>query len=252
MFLYDIGITPYEEPFSKRTAQGLVLGEDGNKMSKSLGNVVDPVKIIEEYGCDVLRLYVLFMADYESAAPWSNTNISGCKRFLERAERMSEFVDDFNGIHPQHSLILNETIVKVSNDIETQKYNTAISQLMTFTNAIYNDKYISKEEYKIFLTLLYPFAPHMAEEMNEKIGNTTYICKSSWPKELKVVAKKIINMPVQINGKMRGTVEMEENLDQETAINIILENEKIQGLLKDVEIVKTIFVPNKITNFIVK
>ena len=192
------------------------------------------------------------MSDYESAAHWSNTNISGCKRFLERADRMSEFVDDFNGIHPQHSLILNETIVKVTNDIETQKYNTAISQLMTFTNTIYNDKYISKEEYKTFLTLLYPFAPHMAEEMNERIGNETYICKSTWPKELKVVAKKIINMPVQINGKMRGTVEMEENLDQETAINIILENEKIQNLLKDVEIVKTIFVPNKITNFIVK
>ena len=252
MFLYDIGVTPYEEPFSKRTAQGLVLGEDGNKMSKSLGNVIDPVKIINEYGCDVLRLYILFMSDYEAAAPWSNSNISGCKRFLERAERMADLVDDFNGIHPQHSLILNETIIKVTNDTETQKFNTAISALMTFVNAIYADKYISKEEYKIFLTLLYPFAPHTAEELNEKIGNTTYICKSAWPKELKVVAKKIINMPVQVNGKMRGTVEMEENLDQETAINIILENEKIKNILKDQTIVKTIFVPNKITIFIVK
>ncbi len=252
MFLYDIGVTPYEEPFAKRTAQGLILGEDGNKMSKSLGNVVDPTKIEEEFGVDVLRLYTLFMADYGSSAPWSSKNISGCKRFLERVEKMAEFIDDFKGIHPEHSLAMNDTIVKVSQDIETQKYNTAISALMTFTNAIYNDKYISKEEYTTFLTLLYPFAPHLCEEINEQIGNTTYLCKTTWPKELEVVAKKMLNLPVQVNGKMRATVEVEENETQEIVMKKVYENEKIKTCIGDGQVVKTIFVPNKIVNLIVK
>ena len=165
---------------------------------------------------------------------------------------MAEFIDDFKGIHPEHSLAMNDTIVKVSQDIETQKYNTAISALMTFTNAIYNDKYISKEEYTTFLTLLYPFAPHLCEELNEQIGNTTYLCKTTWPKELEVVAKKMLNLPVQVNGKMRATVEVEENETQENVMKKVYENEKIKTCIGDGQVVKTIFVPNKIVNLIVK
>ncbi len=250
MFLFDLGVVPFEEPYKKRTTQGLVLGEDGNKMSKSLGNVVDPMIMINKYGADVLRLYILFMADYECSAPWSNANISGCKRFLDRVERLQDFLDDFSGVHEEHIGALNTIIKKVANDIESMKFNTAISSLMTFVNGIYQDKYISKQELRLFLILLYPFAPHFAEELNEQIGFTTLICESEYPKEMEDNSVKTIKLPVQINGKMRDTVLVEENTPQNKVLEVIKQNEKLASYLTG-EIKKVIFIPNKIINIIV-
>lgn len=252
MFLYDIGVIPCEEPFKKRTAQGLVLAENGEKMSKSAGTAVDPMETVAEYGADVLRLYILFMSDYEAAAPWSNQNISGCKRFLDRIERLTDMLDDFDGAHPEHIDSINDIISKVTEDIDTLKYNTAIACLMTFVNKIYNDKYISKTELTTLLTLLYPFAPHFSEELNERIGNKTMLCKSSWPKTLESKGIKVLNIPVQVNGKVRAVINMEENTKEDLALALAKTNEKIDECLKGHEIVKTIFVPNKIINFIIK
>ena len=251
MFLYDIGVVPNEEPFKKRTAQGLVLAENGEKMSKSAGTAVDPMDTIKVYGADVLRLYILFMSDYESAAPWSSANISGCKRFLDRSERMMDFVDDYQGVHKEHAKDINTIIDKVTNDIETQKYNTAISSLMTFVNKIYSDKYISKDEYKIYLTLLYPFAPHFSEELNEQLG-FEMICKSHWPSKVECEDEIDIKIPVQVNGKVRLIMEINTKLDKEQIINLALSNEKIINSIKGQKVEKTIYVPNKILNFIVK
>ena len=252
MFLYDIGVIPEEEPFKKRTAQGLVLAENGEKMSKSAGTSVDPMETVEEFGADVLRLYILFMSDYEAAAPWSNKNINGCKRFLERVERMAEFVDDFKGVHPEHADDINTIITKVTEDIDTLKYNTAIASLMTFVNKIYNDKYISKEEFNIMLTLLYPFAPHFAEELNEMLGNKTMLCKTTWPTPVESVGVKKIKMPIQVNGKVRDVIEIEENTSKDDVIAIAKASEKIAVCLEGINIINVIFVPNKIVNIIAK
>lgn len=250
MALYDLGLVPYEEPYLKRSTQGLVLAEDGSKMSKSAGNTVDFIKIIDEYSADILRLYTLFMADYESSAPWSSANINGCKRFLERVERMGQMIDNFDGVHPKHISILNDIISKVTNDINSLKFNTAISSLMTFVNNIYNDKYISKQEFIEFLQLLYPFAPHFSEEMNEIIGNKTMICKSTWPQTRVDNSKKIINLPVQVNGKMKVLVQVEFGASQEEVIEKLKSSDKIKDLIL-AGVKKVIFVPNKIINLIV-
>lgn len=250
MFLYDLGLVPFEEPYKKRSMQGLVLGEDGNKMSKSLGNVVDPMDIINKFSADVLRLYVLFMADYECSTPWSSVNINGCKRFLDRVERMQDFVDDFKGVHKEHISSINAIIEKVTLDISLLKFNTAISALMTFVNTIYQDKFISKEEFRIFLTLLYPFAPHIAEEVNSLLGFNTYICKSKWAEKLQDNSVKIINLPVQFNGKMRGTIEVEEDITEAELLKKIAENEKFVNYFT-ANPKKVIFVKNKIINIIV-
>jgi leucyl-tRNA synthetase len=250
MTLYDLGLVPFEEPYKKRTTQGLILGEDGNKMSKSLRNVVDPIEFVNKFGADVLRLYTLFMADYESSAPWSSVNINGCKRFLERIERMTDFVDSFSGVHPEHITCFNSTISKVTMDIETLKFNTAISSLMTLVNTIYQDKFVSKEEFRELLILLYPFAPHFAEEMNETLGFKNYICKSPWPKMREDNSVKTIKLPVQINGKMKDLVVVNENATQKEVLQKIDENEKLKALIAN-GTKKIIFVPNKIINLIV-
>ncbi len=249
MALYDLGLVPYEEPYQKRSTQGLVLAEDGGKMSKSAGNTIDPIKMIDDYSADILRLYILFMADYESSAPWSSANINGCKRFLERVERMTPMIDDYEGVHEEHISKLNEIISKVTSDITTLKFNTAISALMTFVNSIYNDKYLSKQEFVEFLQLLYPFAPHFSEEMNEIVGNKTLICKSIWPKEREDNSKKIVKLPVQINGKMKDLIEIEFDSTQEEVLEKLKQSEKVKNLLEGVK--KVIFVPNKIINLIV-
>lgn len=250
MALFDMGFVPFEEPYKKRTTQGLILGEDGNKMSKSLGNVVDPIEFVNKYGADVLRLFTLFMADYESSAPWSSLNINGSKRFLERVERMKDFVDNFDGVHKEHVSMLNAVISKVTNDIDNIKFNTAISALMTHVNSIYQDKYISKEEFRELLILLYPFAPHFAEEMNETLGFKTYICKSAWPETREDNSIKTINLPVQVNGKMKDLVLVNEDCSQEEVLEKIKENDKLKQYLEN-GVKKIIFVKNKIINLIV-
>ena len=249
MFLYDIGVVPFEEPYKKRTTIGLVLGEDGNKMSKSLGNVVDPMDIIKKYGADVLRLYILFMSDYECSAPWSNTNISGCKRFLDKVERMSEIVDDFDGVHEEHITKLNSAIEKVTSDIENFKFNTAISCLMSLANDFIADGYLSKKEYRIYLQLLYPFAPHSTEELNERIGFAEYLCKSAWPKTMEDNSVKMVKIAVQANGKLKTVLTVQENATKEEVLKLVEEDEKTSAMLKIAK--KVIFVPNKIVNLVV-
>ena len=252
MFLYDIGVAPHEEPFKRRSAQGLILAENGEKMSKSDGTAVDPMETINEYGADVLRLYILFMSDYEKAAPWSSKNISGCKRFLERSERMMDFLDDYKGIHPEHARDINTVIEKVSNDIENQKYNTAISALMTFVNKIYQDKFISREEFRIFATLLYPYAPHFCEEINEMLGFDTLICKSTWPKTVECSQEETVKVPVQVNGKVRHVLEIEKSLSKEQVIELAKQNDKVANAIGEMNIANVIYVPGKILNIIVK
>lgn len=249
MFLYDIGVVPFEEPYKKRTTIGLVLGEDGNKMSKSLGNVVDPMDIIKKYGADVLRLYILFMSDYECPAPWSSTNISGCKRFLDKVERMCDIVDNFDGVHAEHITKLNSTIEKVTSDIENFKFNTAISCLMSLANDFVADGYLSKKEYRIYLQLLYPFAPHSAEELNERIGIKEYLCKSIWPKTMEDNSVKMVKIAVQVNGKLKTVLTVKENSTREEVLNFVEKDEKISAMFKVAK--KVVFVPNKIVNLVV-
>ena len=249
MFLYDIGVVPFEEPYKKRTTIGLVLGEDGNKMSKSLGNVVDPMDIIKKYGADVLRLYILFMSDYECSAPWSNANISGCKRFLDKVERMSDIVDNFDGVHEEHITKLNSAIEKVTSDIENFKFNTAISCLMSLANDFIADGYLSKKEYRIYLQLLYPFAPHSTEELNERIGFAEYLCKSAWPRTMEDNSVKMVKIAVQANGKLKTVITIHENATKEEVLKLVEEDEKTSAMLKIAK--KVIFVPNKIVNLVV-
>lgn len=249
MVLFDLGLVPFEEPYRKRSTVGLVLGEDGNKMSKSLGNTVDPMAVADQYGVDVVRMYELFMADYESPAPWSSENIVGCKRFLDRVERMADFIVD-KPISDEHVSLFNDAITKVTQDIQNMKFNTAISTLMTTLNVIYQDKYISKEEFRDFLTLLYPFAPHFSEEMNERLSLGDMLCKSSWPTLRVDNSEKKVNLPVQVNGKMRGLVVIKENATQEEAMSALLGDEKIKSFITG-DVKKVIFVKNKIINIIV-
>ena len=252
LFLHDIGVVPNAEPYKKRTVIGLVLGEDGEKMSKSLGNTVDPMSVVEKFGADVLRVYVMFMGDYEKAIPWKSKDILGCKRFLDRVSRLDQFLTDQQDVYEKHYAIYNDTVKKVTEDIESFKFNTAIACLMTYVNEIYNDKIISKTELKTILTLLYPFAPHLAEELNEQCKLGEYICLGSWPKTLEVEVVKNIKLPIQINGKVRAFVEMKENLTKEQTFELVLQDEKVKSYLQNQTIVKEIYVPNKIINFIVK
>ena len=169
-FLYDLGLVPTSEPYAKRTAQGLILGPDGEKMSKSRGNVVDPNDVVDEYGADVLRLYVLFMGDYEKAAPWSESSVKGCKRFVDRIWALQDKVVDSDEYSDKLRSLMHKTIKKVSDDIESMKFNTAIAAMMTLLNEIYNVGSITKKEFRDFLIILNPFAPHVTEELYQMIG----------------------------------------------------------------------------------
>ena len=189
------------------------------------------------------------MSDYESPAPWSSENIMGCKRFLDRVERMESLVDNFDGVHSEHVSALNTIINKVTSDIDNMKFNTALSSLMTFVNNIYADKYISRQEFREMLILLYPFAPHFAEEMNERLGFKEMLCKSTWPKTRVDNSKKFINLPVQVNGKMKEVIRVEEGIAQDMALELIKSNEKLSQYIGG-GIKKVIFVPNKIINLI--
>jgi leucyl-tRNA synthetase len=169
-FLYDIGVVPFEEPYAKRTAQGLILGPDGVKMSKSRGNVIDPNEVIDVYGADVLRTYVLFMGDYEQAAPWSESSVKGCKRFIDRLWKLQDICTDGSEYSKELSSAMHKTIMKVTNDIEAMKFNTAIAAVMTLLNQIYDKGEINKAELKDLLLIINPFAPHVTEEIWENIG----------------------------------------------------------------------------------
>ena len=251
-FLYDIGEVNTPEPYSKRSAQGMILGADGEKMSKSRGNVVDPLDIVNQYGADTLRVYVLFMGDYGSAAPWNDSSVKGCRRFLERVAGLTDLITEEKKT-ASYETLLHKTIKKVTDDIEAQKFNTAIAALMTLINEIYKEGSITKENLVIFLKLLSPFAPHITEEIYELIGGEGFLTVSEWPEfdEAKTV-DDTIEVGVQVNGKVRAAVSIPAVCDKDTAMAAAKANARVASFLEGKKVVKEIYVPGKIINIVVK
>ncbi len=251
-FLYDIGEVPVAEPYAKRTAQGLILGPDGEKMSKSKGNVVDPNDVVDVYGADVLRVYVLFMGDYASAAPWSENGVKGCKRFLERVAGLSDIARG-TGETPAITASLHKTIRKVSEDIEEMKFNTAIAAMMTLLNEISDAGALTKDELGIFVRLLCPFAPHLAEEMWEALGHTSLCANAPWPEhDEEKTTDATVEIAVQINGKLRGTVLVPKDAPKDEVIAAAKADGRVAGALEGKTIIKEIFVPGRIVNLVVR
>ena len=251
-FLYDIGAVSQEEPYAKRTAQGLILGPDGDKMSKSKGNVVDPNNVVDEYGADVLRVYILFMGDYASAAPWSENSVKGCKRFLDRVAGMTDLING-NGVTKELESAFHKTIKKVTSDIEELKFNTAIASMMTLTNDIYDKGSLTKDELMTFIKLLCPFAPHLCEEIWETLGGNGFCSLAEWPTydEAKTV-DSTVEIAVQINGKLRGTIMIAADISKDDALETVKNDEKIKPFIEGKTIIKEIFVPKKLVNLVVK
>ncbi len=251
-FLYDIGEVPVSEPYAKRTAQGLILGPDGEKMSKSKGNVVDPNDVVDTYGADVLRMYILFMGDYGAAAPWSENGVKGCKRFIERFAGLMDMIGQ-GAVTEVIDSDLHKTVKKVSSDIEEMKFNTAIAAMMSLVNKIYDAGSITKNELAVLVRLICPFAPHIAEEMWEKLGFSGYASLAEWPKfdENKVV-DSMAEIAVQICGKVRGTITVPVDAPASEVIAAAKANEKIAAILDGKTIIKEICVPGRIVNIVAK
>jgi leucyl-tRNA synthetase len=251
-FLYDMGIVNTPEPYAKRSAQGMILGSDGDKMSKSKGNVVDPLDIVEEYGADALRTYVLFMGDYGAAAPWNDSSVRGCKRFLERVAGLTDIMTDEPAAKDMEVKI-HKAIKKVSSDIEAMKFNTAIACLMTLINDIYAVGKISRDDLVIFIKLLCPFAPHLCEEIWETIGGEGLLSLSQWPEyEESKTVEASVEIGVQVNGKVRGTIVIPNGCAKEEALELAKKDERVASFLEGKTLVKEIYVPNKIVNFVAK
>ena len=248
-FLYDLGEVPTAEPYAKRTAQGLILGPDGDKMSKSKGNVVDPLDVVNEFGADVLRVYILFMGEYGSAAPWSESSVKGCKRFLERVADLPSMVSD--KANPKMETAFHKMVKKVSQDIEDMKFNTAIAAMMGLLNDIFDAGSLTREQLMTFIAVLCPFAPHLCEEMWEQQGGEGLCSLAPWPKydEAKTV-DETVQLPVQVNGKVRATVDLPLNCPKDEALAIA--KAAVASSLEGKNVVKEILVPNKIINIVVK
>ena len=251
-FLYDQGLVPTKEPFKKRVAHGMVLAEDGTKISKSKGNGINPVDVVNKYGADTLRLFEMFMGDYEKDIPWSNEGLKGCRRFLDRIIKLKDKVNQSEEYSKDLENIIHKTIKKVTNDLSTMKYNTAVSSLMILANNYEDKKEITKKDYQVLLILLNPIAPHITEELNEELGYKP-IAELSWPKydEEKTVDNEV-TIGVQVNGKLRGEVTISINEDEESIKNKALENENVKKYITGKEIVKIIVIKGKIVNIVVK
>jgi len=251
-FLYDIGEVPVPEPYAKRTAQGLILGPDGVKMSKSRGNVVDPNDVVDEYGADVLRVYVLFMGDYEQAAPWSESSLKGCKRFLERIWALQDIMTDSDEYSKELSASFHRTIKKVSSDIEQLKFNTAVAAMMTLLNQISDKGSITKGELRSLLIMLNPFAPHITEEMYNNIFGGV-LSEQKWVTyDEALCVEETIEIVVQINGKVRAKLNIAADADQDAMTAAALDNETVKPLIDGKTIVKKIAVPKKLVNIVIK
>ncbi len=250
-FLYNIGLVPNKEPFDKRTLHGMILGPDGEKMSKSKGNVINPHSIVEEFGADALRVYEMFIGDYEKDAAWSTNGLKGCKRFLDRVWKIGEKLNDKQGY--QNEVLVNQTIKKVSDDIENIKYNTAVSALMILLNNYEDEESITKDEYRTLLHLLNPFAPHITEELNEKYSLGKPLCESSWPKydETKIENDNY-ELVFQVNGKVRGKMEVAKETSKQEMEKLAKENENVKKFIEGKEIVKIITIPGRLVNIVVK
>ncbi len=250
-FLYDIGVVPTAEPYAKRSTQGLILAEDGSKMSKSKGNVVNPDDIVKEYGADTLRTYILFIGDYGMAAPWSENGVKGAKKFLDRVMRIESLVTDEDIESKELERELNVTIKKVTEDFEDMKYNTAIAAMMSYVNVIYKQEKISKKYIKPLLQILNPVAPHVTEELWSKLGFEGYVFESKWPEydETKLVADEI-EIPVQINGKIRYKINVAADSDEATIEQKAKEAPALKNYIEGKEIKKVIVIKSKIVNIV--
>ena len=251
-FLYDLGVVPFAEPYHKRTSHGMILGEGGEKMSKSRGNVVNPNDVVDQYGADTMRTYIMFIGDFEKAAAWSDNAVKGCKRFLDRIWNLADQVKDADAYGKDNEAAVHKTIKKVSDDIENMKFNTAIAALMSLTNQFY-DKGVNKAEFKTMLQLLSPFAPHMADELWERFGFEGMACTSRWPvyDESKTVASEV-TIAVQVGGKLKTTVTVPTDSEQDAVLAVVTADSKIQKLMEGKDLVKVIHVPNKLMNLILK
>ena len=251
-FLYDLGVVPFPEPYKKRTSHGMILGEGGEKMSKSRGNVVNPNDVIAQYGADTMRMYIMFIGDFEKAAAWSDNAVKGCKRFLDRIWNLAEQAAPGEAYSKDNEALIHKTIKKVSDDIENMKFNTAIAALMTLTNQFY-DKGVNKAEFKTLLQMLSPFAPHMADELWEQFGFEGFASTSQWPvyDESKTVASEV-TIAVQVGGKLKTTVTVPMGSEQDAVLEVVTADSKIAKLMEGKEIVKVIHVPNKLVNLILK
>lgn len=252
-FLYNIGLVPNKEPFETRVSHGMILGEGGVKMSKSLGNVVNPDDMVASYGADALRTYEMFIGDYEKEVAWSEQGLNGCKRFIDRVVRVGEKVTDTNGYSEKLESLIHKTIKKVTEDIDTMKFNTAVSALMILLNNFEEQEQITKDDYRTFLILLNPIAPHITEELNEKYALGEAICKSSWPKyDIAKTVDQEKEIAVQVNGKVRATITININEDEESIKEKALTAENVKNHTAGKEIVKVIIIKGKIVNIVVK
>lgn len=252
-FLYDIGIVPTKEPYQKRTSHGMILGTNGEKMSKSKGNVINPDDIIAEFGADTFRVYEMFMGPFDGVAAWSMESIRGCGKFLDRVWNLKNMLTSDETYLPEHEKMIHKAIKKVTSDIEEMKFNTAIATFMTMVNEFYKDKKLSKGEYKTFLQLLNPFAPHITEELFEEIGEGKTIAETKWPEfdEAKTI-DDVIEIPVQVNGKVKVVVQAQKDASEEEVKQIVHENEIVKKNLAGKTIVKEIYVGGKIYNIVVR
>ena len=251
-FLYDIGVVSTKEPYAKRTSHGMILGQNGEKMSKSRGNVVNPDDIVNEYGADTIRLYEMFMGDFEKSAPWSSSSIKGCRRFLDRVWSLQDILKGDN-VRSEFEGSLNKMIKKVTDDIENMKFNTAISSMMSFINEVYDSKSITKEEFRILIILLSPFAPHLAEELYEILEYGGYVHEQNWPKyDADKIKDDVVEIAVQICGKIKSKLTIPVDISQDEVIELAKKDEKISLELKGKKIIKEIYVKNRLLNIVAK
>ena len=252
-FLYDIGVVPTKEPYQKRTSHGMILGANGEKMSKSRGNVVNPDEVVDTYGADTMRLYEMFIGDFEKAVPWSENGVKGCRRFLDRVWKLQEMLTEEEGISKDLETWIHKTIKKVSQDDESLKFNTAIAAMMALVNEFYAKGSVTRGELKVLLQLLNPDAPHMTEEMWQECGFEGYLHQQAWPvwDEAKTV-EDMITIAVQINGKSKGTLSIPKNADQAVAMAAFHADERLSSQIAGKTIVKEIYVPGRIVNVVVK
>ena len=249
-FLHDQGHVPTSEPYQKRTSHGMILAEDGRKMSKSFGNVINPDEIVEQYGADTLRVYLMFMGPFSEAIPWSTTGVVGVRRFLEKVWNLQDMVAKKEDEDVTREL--HKTIKKVTSDIEEMKYNTAVSQMMILVNKIQDTGSITKESLAKFLTVFAPFAPHVTEEIWQQLGNKKSITFEAWPEfDPKLAKDETIELPIQVNGKLRGTIMVAPDLDQKEAEKLALAEENVQKFVADNKIKKTVYVPGRLINFVI-
>ena len=252
-FLYDIGVVPTKEPYQKRTSHGMILGENGEKMSKSRGNVVNPDDIVSEYGADTMRLYEMFIGDFEKAAPWNSASIKGCKRFLDRVWNLQDIAVDGDGYRPELEALIHRTIKKVTEDIDNLKANTAIAAMMSLLNAIADTGAVTKGELRTLTLLLNPFAPHMTEELWEQMGFGGTVTDQQWPAYDEAKCKdETVEIVVQLNGKVRAKLSIPAETEAADAIVLAKQEEKIKAAIEGMQIVKEIYVKGKLVNLVVK